>query len=79
MTRVRVARYRFGAHEVVALLDGELDVSTSFARDGVTVYEDADLGRVVRHEVDVALPRSTHVTNVRTGEVLARRPACARP
>lgn len=67
---VRVARYRLGAHEIVALLSGDLDVRTSFGRDGVTVYEDAALGRVVRHEVDVALPRAAHVTNARTGEDL---------
>jgi hypothetical protein len=67
---VRIARYRFGDHEVVALLSGDLDVKTSFSRDGVTVYEDAALGRLVRHEVDVALPRPAHVTNARTGESL---------
>ncbi len=70
VTRVRVARYRFGGHEVVALLDGQLEVKTSFGRDGVTVYEDAEKGRVVRHEVDVVLPRAAHVTNARTGEAL---------
>jgi hypothetical protein len=68
--RVRVARYRFGGHEVVALLSGQLDVKTSFGRDGVTVYEDAEKGRVVRHEVDVTLPRAAHLTNARTGEAL---------
>ena len=68
--RVRIARYRFGAHEVVALLSGELDVKTSFGRDGVTVYEDAEQGKVVRREVMVTLPRAAHVTNARTGEAL---------
>jgi hypothetical protein len=68
-TEVRVARYRFGGHEVVALLSGQLDVKTSFGRDGVTVYENAE-GRVVRREVDVVLPRAAHVTNARTGEAL---------
>jgi len=67
---VRIARYRFGAHEVVALLSGDLDIRTSFSRDGVTVYEDAALGRLVQHEVDVTLPRPAHVTNARTGEAL---------
>ena len=70
VTRVRVARYRFGGHEIVALLSGRLDVQASFGRDGVTVYEDAGQGRVVRHEIDVALPRAAHVTNARTGESL---------
>jgi hypothetical protein len=70
VTRVRIARYRFGDHEVVALLSGQLDVRTSFGRDGVTVFEDAEKGRVVRHEVDVRLPRIAHLTNARTGEAL---------
>jgi glycosyl hydrolase family 42 (putative beta-galactosidase) len=70
VTRVRVARYRLGDHDVVALLDGALDVQTSFGRDGVTVYDDARQGRVVRHEVDLELPRTAHVTNARTGESL---------
>jgi hypothetical protein len=70
VSNVRIARYRFGDHEVVALLSGDLDARTSFSRDGVTVYEDAALGRLVRHEVDVALPRAAHVTNARTGASL---------
>jgi hypothetical protein len=72
VSRVRVARYRFGEHEVIALLDGQLDVKTSFGRDGVTVYEDARHGRVVRAEVDVALPRAARRHQRRTGEALGR-------
>ena len=70
LSRVRVARYRFGHHEVLALLNSNLDVKTSFGRDGVTVYDDASGGRVVRQEVEVTLPRAAHVTNARTGESL---------
>ena len=70
LSGVRVARYRFGDYEVVALLDGQLDVKTSFGRDGVSVYDDAERGRVVRRVVDVVLPRPGHVTNARTGESL---------
>jgi hypothetical protein len=57
---------------VVALLGGDLDVRTSFGRDGVTVSEDAQQGHLVRHEVSVALPRAAHVTNARTGDALGR-------
>jgi len=70
LTRVRVARYAFGGHEVVAVLSGRLDVRTSFGRDGVTVYEDAEHGRVVRHAVELQLPRRAPLTNARTGEAL---------
>jgi hypothetical protein len=67
---VRVARYRFSGYEVVAVLSGRLDVRASFGRDGVTVFEDAERGRVVRHDVELHLPRRAHVTNARTGEAL---------
>jgi hypothetical protein len=70
LTRVRVARYRFSGHEVVAVLSGKLDVRTSFGRDGVTVFEDAAHGRVVRHQVELRLPRRAPATNARTGEAL---------
>jgi hypothetical protein len=66
---VRVARYRFGAHDVVALLGSDLDAKTSYGRDGVTVVEGAG-GTVVKREVEVALPRVAHVTNALTGETL---------
>jgi hypothetical protein len=67
---VRVSRYRFGDHEVVALLSGHLDVKTLVGRDGVTVFEDPEGGRVAREKVDVTLPRAARVTNARTGEDL---------
>jgi len=67
---VRVARYRFGEHDVVAILDGQLDVEAWFGRDGVTAYADSRGGRVVQRSVEVALPRAAHVTNARTGEAL---------
>ena len=72
LPRLRVARYRFGEYDVVALLSGDLDVKTTMGRDGVTVFEDARLGPVVRQPVEIALPRSGDVTNARTGEGLGR-------
>jgi hypothetical protein len=70
VTQVRVARYRFASHELVALLDGRLDAGTRYGRDGVAVYESEAEGRVVRREVDVALPHAARITNARTGEEL---------
>jgi hypothetical protein len=69
---LRVARYRFGGADVVALLQESLDIATQYGRDGVTVYEDARLGRVTRQEVTVRLPRLARVTDVRTGKDLGR-------
>ena len=70
--RTRIARYRFGGREVVALLEENLDVATLYGRDGVTVYEDKQLGRVARQEVEVRLARPAAVTNVRTGASVGR-------
>ncbi len=72
LPHLRVARYRFGDDDVVALLSGDLDVKTTVGRDGVTVFEDETLGPVVRQQVEVVLPRSGEVTNARTGEALGR-------
>jgi hypothetical protein len=73
--RARIARYRFGGREVVAILEENLDVATLYGRDGVTVYEDSNRGRLARQEVVVHLPRAATVTNVRTGADLGRTDA----
>ncbi|HEU0106820.1 MAG TPA: hypothetical protein VFT38_11660 [Vicinamibacteria bacterium] len=73
--RARVARYRFAGREVVAILEENLDVATLYGRDGVTVYDDSNRGRVARQEVVVHLPRAATVTNVRTGADLGRTDA----
>ena len=70
--RTRVARYRFGGRDLVAVLEENVDVATVYGRDGVTLFEDSKLGRVERHEVVVRLPRTGTITNVRTGEDLGR-------
>jgi len=70
--RVRIARYRFGEGEVVAALVEPADVTSVQGADGVTVYEDAGLGPVARHDLVVRLPRVFHVVNARTGEPFGR-------
>jgi glycosyl hydrolase family 42 (putative beta-galactosidase) len=75
LPQTRIARYRFGGADVVALLQESLDVATLYGRDGVTVYEDARLGPVARQEVLIHLPRVARVTDVRTGKDLGRTDA----
>src|SRR5262249_6516654 len=70
--QTRIARYRFGSAEVVAVLQESLEVATLYGRDGVTVYDDARLGRVARSAVEIHLPRQAQVTDVRTGQGLGR-------
>jgi len=47
-------------------------VAKAYGRDGVTVYDDSKLGRVVRREIEVRLPRAGDVTNIRNAEPLGR-------
>jgi hypothetical protein len=68
----RVARYRFGDSEVIGLLTEAMDVAEAYGRDGVRVYDDSKLGKVVRQEVEVRLPRVSEVVDVRTGQYLGR-------
>jgi hypothetical protein len=68
--RTRVARYRFGDGEVVAVLPDPVEAEGIRGRDGVTVYEDSKLGKVARVELTVVLPRAAEVTDVRTGQSL---------
>jgi hypothetical protein len=41
-------------------------------RDGVVVYDDSRLGKVARQELEIRLPRTAEVVNVRTGEAYGR-------
>jgi hypothetical protein len=70
LARTRIARYRFGGRDVVALLPENAEVATLYGRDGVTVYDDAQGGQMAPQDVVVRLPRVAHVANVRTGEAL---------
>jgi hypothetical protein len=80
LSRLRVARYRFGDYDVVALLSGDLDVKTTMGRAGVTVFEDETLGPVVRRQVEIA-PAALRRGDERTDRRGARphRPRAHRP
>jgi hypothetical protein len=68
--RSRIARYRMGDTDIVALLRDPVNAEEVRGRDGVTVYEDAALGKVVREDLTVMLPEAANVTDVRTGHFL---------
>jgi Beta-galactosidase trimerisation domain len=75
--QTRIARYRFGGSDVIAILQEDVDVATLYGHDGVTIYDDSKLGRVAKRAVSVRLPRAGQVTNVRTGEDLGRTDSVA--
>jgi hypothetical protein len=68
----RISRYRFGASEVVAVLQEPLHVDQVHGQDGVSVYQDASRGPVVRQDFELRLSRSAELVNVRTGAALGR-------
>ncbi len=63
-----LARYRLGESELVAIVKENVDVGGIEGFDGVTVYEDSDLGRVARQDITLRLPRAAYVSDVRAGE-----------
>ena len=68
LTHALVARYKFGESEVLTVVTDNVALEGVVGRDGVTVYNDAGLGRVARQEMTVRLPRKAYVTDVRTGK-----------
>ena len=66
----RIARHRFGGSEVIGILTEPIDVAEAYGRDGVRVYDDSTLGKVVAQDLDIRLSSAAHVVNVRTGEYL---------
>jgi hypothetical protein len=68
----RIARYRLGEAEIVGVLRDPIDLEAVHGRDGVVVYDDSRLWKTARQEIEVRLPRSTEVVNVRTGEAYGK-------
>jgi hypothetical protein len=70
LTQAQVVRYRFGGSEAIAVLTENVGVTAVQGRDGVTVYQDANLGQIASEEVTIRLPKACYVTDVRTGKRL---------
>ncbi len=70
LTQAQVARYRFGDAEILALVKDNIAVEGVAGQDGVTIYNDANLGRVAKQEILIKLPRKYHVTDIRAGKQL---------
>ena len=68
LTQAQVARYRFGDAEIVAVVKDNLGAAGVVGQDGVTTYNDANLGQVARQEIVIKLPQKFFVTDVRTGK-----------
>ena len=69
----RIARYRLGDTDVVAVLLEPIEIEKAHGRDGVSVYDDSKLGQVVRQDLEVRLPRPGDLANMRTAESFGRK------
>ena len=68
VSQAQIARYRFGDSEVLAIVKENVDLKGTVGRDGVTTYNDANLGPVAKQELTIKLPRKMYVTDIRSGK-----------
>ena len=70
LTQAQVARYRFGEAEIVTVVKDNLGADGVAGQDGVTTYNDGNLGQIARQEIVFKLPAKFFVTDVRSGKKL---------
>jgi hypothetical protein len=70
ISQAQIARYHFGDAQILAVVKDNMAVSGVVGQDGVTIYNDANLGRVAQQQVVIKLPRKLYVTDVRSGKQL---------
>lgn len=70
IAQAQIARYKFGNAEIVAIVKENVAVAGVVGQDGVTTYNDANLGQVAKQDLMIKLPRKSYVTDVRTGKKL---------
>lgn len=70
IAQAQIARYKFGDAEILAVVKENVAVAGVVGQDGVTTYNDANLGAVAKQELTIKLPRKSYVTDVRTGKQL---------
>jgi hypothetical protein len=68
ISQAQIARYKFGTSEVLAVVKENVALAGAVGRDGVTTYNDANLGQVARQELTIKLPRKMYAADVRSGK-----------
>jgi hypothetical protein len=68
LAQAQIACYTFGNAEIVAIVKENVAIAGVVGQDGVTTYNDANLGQVAKQEIAIKLPRKAYVTDVRTGK-----------
>jgi hypothetical protein len=75
LSQAQVARYSLGQMEAIAVVKENVSPEGVTGRDGVTVYNDANLGKLVREDITIRLPRKAWVSNIITGEQMGETDA----
>jgi hypothetical protein len=70
ISQAQIARYQFGGAEVLTIVKDNVAVAGVVGQDGVTVYNDANLGQVAKQQITIKLPRKVYVADVRSGKQL---------
>ena len=70
LQQAQIARYKFGNAEILAIVKENVVIAGVVGQDGVTTYNDANLGQVAKQELTIKLPRKFYVADVRTGKRL---------
>lgn len=68
LSQAQIARYKFGDSEVLAIVKENVALKGVAGRDGVTTYNDANLGQVAKQELRIKLPQRMYVADVRSGK-----------
>jgi hypothetical protein len=68
LPQAQVARYKFGNAEILAIVKENVAIAGVVGQDGVTTYNDANLGQVAKQDLVIKLPRKFYVADVRTGK-----------
>jgi len=70
ISQAQIARYHFGDADVLTIVKDYVGVAGVVGQDGVTVYNDANLGQVAKQQITIKLPRKVFVADVRSGKQL---------
>jgi len=68
VSQAQIARYKFGSAEIITIVKENVAISGVVGKDGVTTYNDANLGQIARQDVTIKLPRKMYVADVRSGK-----------
>jgi len=70
LSQAQVARYSFGNAGILTIVKENVTKAGLVGQDGVTTYNDANLGQVAKQELTIKLPGKMYVADVRSGKQL---------